>query len=118
MYRDGEEIMVKQKLMGLNGDEAVAYATKQVNPDVVAAYPITPQTIIVERYSEYVADGEVDTNFVAVGVRAQCYELQCWRISRWSQSIHCNSVSRASINVGSIIHRIRCETTHSYGCRK
>jgi pyruvate ferredoxin oxidoreductase alpha subunit len=66
MYRDGEEIMVKQKLMGLNGDEAVAYATKQVNPDVVAAYPITPQTIIVERYSEYVADGEVDTNFVAV----------------------------------------------------
>jgi pyruvate ferredoxin oxidoreductase alpha subunit len=58
--------MVKQNLMGLNGDEAVAYATKQVNPDVVAAYPITPQTIIVERYSEYVADGEVDTEFVAV----------------------------------------------------
>jgi pyruvate ferredoxin oxidoreductase alpha subunit len=55
-----------QILMGLNGDEAVAYATKQVNPDVVAAYPITPQTIIVERYSEYVADGEVDTEFVAV----------------------------------------------------
>ncbi len=37
----------KQTLMGLNGDESVAYATKQVNPDVVAAYPITPQTIIV-----------------------------------------------------------------------
>ncbi|HUV34999.1 MAG TPA: transketolase C-terminal domain-containing protein [Candidatus Desulfaltia sp.] len=52
--------------MGLNGDEAVAYATKQVNPDVVAAYPITPQTIIVERFSEYVADGIVDTEFVAV----------------------------------------------------
>ena len=58
--------MVKQTLQGLNGDEAVAYATKQVNPDVVAAYPITPQTIIVERYSEYVADGQVDTEFVAV----------------------------------------------------
>lgn len=58
--------MVKQELQGLNGDEAVAYATKQVNPDVVAAYPITPQTIIVERYSEYVADGEVDTEYVAV----------------------------------------------------
>jgi len=57
---------MKQILMGLNGDEAVAYATKQVNPDVVAAYPITPQTIIVERFSEYVADGEVDTEFVAV----------------------------------------------------
>jgi len=66
VYRDGEKIMAKQKLMGLNGDEAVAYATKQVNPDVVAAYPITPQTIIVERFSEYVANGEVDTEFVAV----------------------------------------------------
>jgi len=58
--------MMKQILMGINGDEAVAYATKQVNPDVVAAYPITPQTIIVERFSEYVANGEVDTEFVAV----------------------------------------------------
>jgi len=58
--------MTDQILMGINGDEATAYATKQVNPDVVAAYPITPQTIIVERFSEYVADGEVDTEFVAV----------------------------------------------------
>jgi len=58
--------MKNQVLMGLNGDEAVAYAIKQVNPDVVAAYPITPQTIIIERFSEYVADGEVDTEFVAV----------------------------------------------------
>ncbi len=56
----------KQKLMGLNGDESSAYATKQVDPDVVAAYPITPQTIIVERYSEYVADGLVNSEFVAV----------------------------------------------------
>jgi pyruvate ferredoxin oxidoreductase alpha subunit len=66
VYRDGEEMMAEQKLMGLNGDEAVAFAQKQVNPDVVAAYPITPQTIIVERFSEYVADGLVDTEFVAV----------------------------------------------------
>ncbi|MCW3992425.1 MAG: pyruvate ferredoxin oxidoreductase [Candidatus Bathyarchaeota archaeon] len=58
--------MQRQVLMGINGDEAVAYATKQVNPDVLAAYPITPQTIIVERFSEYVADGLVDTEFVAV----------------------------------------------------
>ena len=57
---------MKQKMMGLNGDEAAAYAIKQVNPDVVAAYPITPQTIIVERYSEYVADGLVDSEFIAV----------------------------------------------------
>jgi len=58
--------IVKQKMLALNGDEAVAYAAKQSDVDVVAAYPITPQTIIVERFSEYVANGEVDTEFVCV----------------------------------------------------
>ena len=57
---------VEQKRIGMMGDEAVAYAVKQVEPDVVAAYPITPQTIIVERISDYVADGEIRTEFVAV----------------------------------------------------
>ena len=54
----------RQELMALNGDEAVAYAAKQSDVDVVAAYPITPQTIIVEKFSEYVANGEVQTEFV------------------------------------------------------
>jgi pyruvate ferredoxin oxidoreductase alpha subunit len=58
--------IVKQKMLALNGDETVAYAVKQSDVDVVAAYPITPQTIIVERFSEYVANGEVDTEFVCV----------------------------------------------------
>ncbi len=53
-----------QNLLALNGDEAVAYAVKQSDVDVVAAYPITPQTIIVERFGEYVANGEVQTEFV------------------------------------------------------
>jgi pyruvate ferredoxin oxidoreductase alpha subunit len=53
-----------QKVMALSGDEAVAYAVKQCDVDVVAAYPITPQTIIVERFSEYVHNGEVDTEFI------------------------------------------------------
>jgi len=57
---------VKQTVEGLNGDEAVAYALKQCNVDLVAAYPITPQTIIVEKFSEYVSNGEVDTEFVTV----------------------------------------------------
>ncbi|MDI6917282.1 MAG: transketolase C-terminal domain-containing protein [Thermoplasmatales archaeon] len=53
------------KVLGMNGDNAVAYAMKQINPDVVAGYPITPQTIAIEKFSEYVADGEVDTEFIA-----------------------------------------------------
>jgi pyruvate ferredoxin oxidoreductase alpha subunit len=57
-------VLTKQKQFALNGDEAVAYAVKQCDVDVVAAYPITPQTIIVERLSEYVHNGEIDTEFV------------------------------------------------------
>jgi pyruvate ferredoxin oxidoreductase alpha subunit len=56
--------VVKQEVLALNGDESVAFAAKQSDVDVVAAYPITPQTIIVEKFSEYVANGEVETEFV------------------------------------------------------
>jgi len=56
--------LTKQENVALNGDEAVAYAAKQSDVDVVAAYPITPQTIIVEKFSDYVANGEVQTEFV------------------------------------------------------
>ncbi|MBI4219685.1 MAG: pyruvate ferredoxin oxidoreductase [Chloroflexi bacterium] len=50
----------------LNGGEAVAHALRQIEPEVVAAYPITPQTLIIEKFAEYVADGLVRTEFVAV----------------------------------------------------
>jgi len=55
-----------RKKLAITGNEAIAYAMKQINPDVVAAYPITPATEIVQIFSQYVADGEVDTEFVAV----------------------------------------------------
>jgi len=57
---------VKGDPVALDGDKAVARAICQMNPDVVAAYPITPQTEIVQRFSEFVANGEVDTEFVPV----------------------------------------------------
>jgi pyruvate ferredoxin oxidoreductase alpha subunit len=47
-----------------NGDQAIAFSWKQIDPDVVASYPITPQTIIVENFSEFVANGEVNTEYV------------------------------------------------------
>jgi len=49
-----------------SGNEAVAIAIKQINPDVMAAFPITPSTEIPQFISSYVANGEVDTEFVAV----------------------------------------------------
>ncbi len=57
---------MNNKITAITGNEAVAYAIKQINPDVIAAYPITPQTALVQKFSEYVADGLVDTEFVTV----------------------------------------------------
>ncbi len=52
--------------VALTGNEAAATAMRQINPDVVAAYPITPQTEIVQMFSNFVADGDVHTEFVRV----------------------------------------------------
>lgn len=50
----------------LSGNEAVAYAMKQINPDVMGAFPITPSTEIPEYFASYVANGEVNTEYVTV----------------------------------------------------
>lgn len=50
----------------LTGFDAVAEAVKSCDPDVISAYPITPQTDIVERLSEMVADGELTSEFIKV----------------------------------------------------
>jgi len=57
---------MNNKITAITGNEAVAYAIKQINPDVMAAYPITPQTALIQKFSEYVADGLVDTEFITV----------------------------------------------------
>jgi len=54
------------KLLAVTGNQAVAEAMRQINPDVCAAYPITPSTDIMQRFSQFVADGKVDTELVTV----------------------------------------------------
>ncbi|NOQ68356.1 pyruvate ferredoxin oxidoreductase [Patescibacteria group bacterium] len=56
----------KHKYKALSGGQAVAVAMKQINPDLVAAYPITPQTPIIETFAQFVADGKVDTELIDV----------------------------------------------------
>ncbi len=51
---------------GLTGNAAIAVAMKQINPDVCAAYPITPSTTVIEDFSSYVADGKVTTELITV----------------------------------------------------
>ena len=55
---------VKSSIKALTGAEASAEAMRQIRPDVVPLYPITPQTQIVEVYSQFVADGLVDSELV------------------------------------------------------
>jgi len=61
-----KETKSKRRKVYLTGDDAIAEAMRQINPHVVAAYPITPSTQVVEAFARFAANGEVDTEFVAV----------------------------------------------------
>ena len=50
----------------MSGNEAVSYAIRQINPDVMPAFPITPSTEIPQIVSSYIANGEMDTEFIPV----------------------------------------------------
>lgn len=54
------------KVLPLTGNEAGAEAMRQIAPDVVAAYPITPQTELMHKFADYVADGKVPTELILV----------------------------------------------------
>ena len=50
----------------LTGNDATAEAMRQIAPDVVTCFPITPQTELMHKFAEHVADGDVDTELVLV----------------------------------------------------
>jgi pyruvate ferredoxin oxidoreductase alpha subunit len=58
--------VAQSPILAVTGNEAAAEAMRQINPDVVAAYPITPQTEVVQLFAQFVADGKVDTEFITV----------------------------------------------------
>lgn len=57
---------VRWKRLPLNSNYAVAYAVKDSDVDVIAAYPITPQTAVVEKISEFIANGELNAEMIHV----------------------------------------------------
>ena len=58
--------VVAHEVMGLTGNDAAAHALRQVNPDVAAVFPITPQTELMHKFAEFVANGQVETLLVNV----------------------------------------------------
>lgn len=59
-------IATNSKTVAVTGNQAVAEALRQINPDVIAAYPITPSTDIMQRFADFVNNGKVDTELVLV----------------------------------------------------
>ena len=58
--------MAKQTVLSATGNQMICEAFRQADPDVVCAYPITPQTTIVEGFAKHVANGKVHTEYVTV----------------------------------------------------
>ena len=90
----------------LSGNEAMAIAMKQINPDVVAAFPITPSTEIPQYFSTFVSNGAVDTEFVPVesehSAMSACIGAQAAR----RKSNDCNISKWIIINVGNDIYSV------------
>jgi pyruvate ferredoxin oxidoreductase alpha subunit len=76
---------------GMTGDHTAAEAMRQINPDVLAAYPITPQTEIVERFAEFVAEGEVTTEFVAVESEHSALSACCGSAAAGARAMTCTA---------------------------
>ena len=91
----------------LSGNEAAAIAMKQINPDVVAAFPITPSTEIPQYFSSFVNDGIVDTEFVAVESEHSAMSACIGAQSARRKSDDCNISKWIIINVGNAIYSIR-----------
>ena len=58
--------MAEKTVKAITGTASSAEAMRQINPDVVGAFPITPQTAIMQTFSGFVANGLVDTELVRV----------------------------------------------------
>jgi len=78
---------LKKKLIPLTGDQAAAEAMRQIEPDVVAAYPITPQTEIVMNFSQY--DGWAHVELGLDELPVGWWNVQAWDLteSMWSIEI-------------------------------
>jgi len=128
----------EQRVVALTGNEAVAEAMRQIDPDVVAAYPITPQTELMHAFADSVANGKVSTEFVlvesehsamsatvgasAAGARAMTATSSQGLALMW-EVLHIASALRLPI-VMPVVNRalsgpinIHCDHSDTMGCR-
>lgn len=122
----------------LTGNDAAAEAMRQIDPDVVAAFPITPQTELMHKFAEFVADGDVKAEFVlvesehsamsatvgaaAAGARAMTATSSCGLALMW-EILYVAAGTRLPI-VMPVVNRalsapinIHCDHSDTMGCR-
>ena len=131
-------MIMAEKIVPLTGNYAIAEAMRQINPEVVAAYPITPQSSIVEMFSQFVSDGKVDTEMVRVesehsamsavvgasltGVRAMTATCSAglalmWEIAGVASGLRCPIVMAIANRAISAPINIHCDHSDTMGAR-
>lgn len=110
--------MAEKKMFSATGNQMVADAFRQVNPDVMAAYPITPQTTIVEGYAKFVADGKVTTEYVPT--ESEHSALSACNCASAAGATCCNrdKLPGLGLHVGGTAHCVRHALPHRYGKRQ
>lgn len=98
----------------LSGNEAAATAMKQINPDVVAAFPITPSTEIPQYFSTFVSNGTVDTEFVTVESEHSAMSACIGAEAARSKSYDSNICKWFIINVGNDIYCFKPKITNCF----
>ena len=83
--------MANKERIALTGNEAISMAMKQINPDVCAAYPITPATEVMQIFATYVADGLVDTELVTVESEHSAMSATIGAAAAGARSMTCTS---------------------------
>ena len=97
-----------------DGNYAASQALRQAQIDVVAAYPITPSTPIVEGYGSYVANGYIDGEFVMVESEHAAMSGCIGAAAAGGRVCDCNIITRVCIDGGGTLPSIRDETYLSY----
>ena len=88
----------------LSGNEAVAIALRQINPDVFPAFPITPSTEIPQYFASFVANGQVDTEFIPVESEHSSMSAAIGASAAGAQKFDSDFFLRTCLYVGRIIY--------------
>ncbi len=106
------------KRVGIEVSIAAAEAVGLCDTDVVAAYPITPQTHVVEHLSEMVANGHLDAEFVPVESEHSAMSVCCGSAAAGARTFTATACSRVGPYGGDRVHRGFHEAPHGYvSCR-